>query len=125
MGKSNIRVVLTVGIFLLAAISYLDRTNISIAGVLLMPEFHLTNQDLGYIISAFLAGYGLFQIPGGWLAKRFGPRKVLTGGLFWWGALTVAVTLVTPSVANAFWVIIALRFLLGLGEAVMYPSSNQ
>ncbi len=125
MNRSRVRVVLTIGIFLLAAISYLDRTNISIAGVLLMPEFHITNQELGYIISAFLAGYGLFQIPGGWLAKRFGPRKVLTGGLMWWAVFTVAVTLVTPVLANAFWIIIGLRFLLGMGEAVMYPSSNQ
>jgi len=125
MNRSRVRVVLTIGIFLLAAISYLDRTNISIAGVLLMPEFGLNNQELGYIISAFLAGYGLFQIPGGWLAKRFGPRKVLTGGLMWWAVFTVAVTLVTPSLAGAFWAIIALRFLLGMGEAVMYPSSNQ
>jgi len=125
MQRTKIRAVLTVFIFLLAAISYLDRTNISIAGVLLMPEFGLSNQELGYIISAFLAGYGLFQIPGGWLAKRFGPRRVLTGGLMWWAVFTVAVTLVTPALVGAFWIIIALRFLLGMGEAVMYPSSNQ
>jgi ACS family glucarate transporter-like MFS transporter len=125
MKNSQVRVILTVGIFLLAAISYLDRTNISIAGVQLMPEFHLSQQELGYILSAFLAGYGLFQIPGGWLAKRYGPRLVLTGGLIWWGLLTSAVTLVHPSMAGAFWAIIAVRFLLGLGEAVMYPSSNQ
>ena len=125
MNRSRVRVVLTIGIFLLAAISYLDRTNISIAGVLLMPEFGISNQQLGFIISAFLAGYGLFQIPGGWLAKRFGPRKVLTTGLMWWAVFTVAVTLVTPSMGNAFAIIIGLRFLLGMGEAVMYPSSNQ
>jgi ACS family glucarate transporter-like MFS transporter len=125
MTRTKVRAYLTVFIFLLAAISYLDRTNISIAGVLLMPEFGLSNQELGYVISAFLAGYGLFQIPGGWLAKRFGPRKVLTLGLMWWAVFTVAVTLVTPKLANAFWIIVGLRFILGLGEAVMYPSSNQ
>src|SRR6185503_5559538 len=120
MNRSRIRVVLTVGIFLLAAISYLDRTNISIAGVQLMPEFHLSQQELGYVLSAFLAGYGLFQIPGGWLAKRYGPRKVLTLGLFWWGLFTSALTLVRPDMANAFFIILAVRFLLGMGEAVMY-----
>jgi ACS family glucarate transporter-like MFS transporter len=123
--KSRIRVYLTVFIFILAAISYLDRTNISIAGVQLIPEFGISDQELGTIISAFLLGYGLFQIPGGWLAKRYGPRKVLTWGLMWWGLLTCAVTLVTPQMANAFGLILALRFLLGMGEAVMYPSSNQ
>ena len=123
--RTRVRVTLTVFIFILAAISYLDRTNISIAGVQLMPEFHIGQQQLGYILSAFLAGYGLFQIPGGWLAKRYGPRKVLTFGLVWWGLLTSALTLVKPDMAGAFAIILAVRFLLGLGEAVMYPSSNQ
>ena len=125
MTRTKVRAYLTDFIFILAAISYLDRTNISIAGVLLMPEFGLSNQDLGSIISAFLAGYGLCQIPGGWLAKRFGPRLVLTTGLMWWAVFTVAVTLIHPSMAGAFWIILAVRFLLGMGEAVMYPSSNQ
>jgi ACS family glucarate transporter-like MFS transporter len=125
MTRTKVRVTLTVFIFILAAISYLDRTNISIAGVQLMPEFGIGQQELGYILSAFLAGYGLFQIPGGWLAKRFGPRKVLTGGLLWWGFWTCAITVIHPSMAGAFWLIIAVRFLLGVGESVMYPSSNQ
>jgi ACS family glucarate transporter-like MFS transporter len=125
MNRSRVRVILTIAIFLLAAISYLDRTNISIAGVQLMPEFGLSQQQLGYVLSAFLAGYGLFQIPGGWLAKRYGPRKVLTLGLFWWGVLTSALTLISPGTAGAFGLILLVRFLLGLGEAVMYPSSNQ
>ena len=125
MTRTRVRAYLTIFVFILAAISYLDRTNISIAGVQLMPEFSLSNQELGYILSAFLMGYGLCQIPGGWLAKRFGPRRVLTGGLFWWGALTCAITFIQPSMAGAFWLIMGVRFLLGMGEAVMYPSSNQ
>src|SRR5688500_2698991 len=116
--RSKVRVSLTFFVFLLAAISYLDRTNISIAGVQLMPEFGITNQELGYILSAFLAGYGLFQIPAGWLAKKYGPRKVLTWGLIWWGVLTAAMTLIVPSMANAFMLLLIVRFLLGVGEAV-------
>jgi ACS family glucarate transporter-like MFS transporter len=123
--RSKIRVYLTFFVFILAAISYLDRTNISIAGVQLMPEFGITNQELGYILSAFLAGYGLFQIPAGWLAKKFGPRKVLTWGLIWWGVLTAAMTLIMPHMANAFVLLLIVRFLLGVGEAVVYPGGNQ
>jgi ACS family glucarate transporter-like MFS transporter len=123
--RSKVRVYLTFFVFILAAISYLDRTNISIAGVQLMPEFGISSQELGYILSAFLAGYGLFQIPAGWLAKKYGPRKVLTWGLIWWGALTAAMTLVTPQMANAFVLLLIVRFLLGVGEAVVYPGSNQ
>lgn len=123
--RSKVRVYLTFFIFLLAAISYLDRTNISIAGVQLMSEFGMTNQELGYVLSAFLAGYGLCQIPAGWLAKTYGPRKVLTWGLVWWGVLTAAMTLIVPSMANAFLLLLIVRFLLGVGEAVIYPGSNQ
>ena len=123
--RSKVRVYLTIFVFILAAISYLDRTNISIAGVQLMPEFGISNQELGFIISAFLAGYGLFQIPAGWLAKKYGPRKVLTWGLVWWGVLTAAMTLIVPTMANAFMLLLIVRFLLGVGEAVVYPGSNQ
>lgn len=123
--RSRVRVYLIFFVFVLAAISYLDRTNISIAGVQLMPEFGISNQELGYVLSAFLAGYGLFQIPAGWLAKRFGPRKVLTWGLVWWGVLTAAMTLIVPEMSNAFTVLLIVRFLLGVGEAVIYPGSNQ
>ena len=123
--RTRVRVWLTIGLFLLAAISYIDRANITVAGVQIMPEFGISNQELGYVISAFLVGYGLFQMPGGWLAKKYGPRKVLTWGLIWWGVLTAAITLVTPQMANAFLLILILRFLLGVGEAVMYPASNQ
>ncbi len=123
--RTQVRVFLTFFVFILAAISYLDRTNISIAGVQLMPEFGISNQELGYVLSAFLAGYGLFQIPAGWLAKKYGPRKVLTWGLVWWGVLTAAMTLITPAMANAFVLLLLVRFLLGVGEAVVYPASNQ
>ena len=123
--RTQVRVFLTFFVFLLAAISYLDRTNMSIAGVQLMPEFGISNQELGYVLSAFLAGYGLFQIPAGWLAKKYGPRKVLTWGLVWWGVLTAAMTLITPAMANAFLLLLIVRFLLGVGEAVVYPASNQ
>ena len=74
--RTRIRVYLTIFVFILAAISYLDRTNISIAGVQLMPEFGITNQELGFIISAFLAGYGLFQIPAGYKVEE-GPQPMM------------------------------------------------
>ena len=59
------------------------------------------------------------------MVGKLGPRKTLTYGLIWWSVLTVATALVPPTMANALWVLIAVRFILGLGEAVAYPSSNQ
>lgn len=64
----------------ISAVSFLDRTNIAIAGVEIGKEFKLNNTQLGWIFSAFLAGYSVFQIPGGALARRFGPRRVIAMG---------------------------------------------
>ena len=59
------------------------------------------------------------------MVGKLGPHKTLTIGLIWWSVLTVATALVPPTMAHALFVLIAVRFVLGLGESVAYPSSNQ
>lgn len=61
----------------MGAITYLDRVNISISGHWLAEEYHFTNPQLGLIFGAFPLEYALFQVPAGWLADRFGSRRVL------------------------------------------------
>jgi ACS family glucarate transporter-like MFS transporter len=124
-GPSHFRWLLVVWIAVIGAISYLDRVNISIAGHNIAQEFQLSNPQLGWVFSAFTIGYMLCQIPGGWLADRFGPRKVLTLGALWWAVFTSLTASVPGGIASAlvfFWTV---RFLLGVGESVMYPSSNR
>jgi len=58
----------------------MDRTNISIAGPAIRSELKLDDVHLGWVFSAFLVGYAAFQVVGGWLAYRFGPRLVLAAG---------------------------------------------
>lgn len=111
--------------FLISAIAYLDRVNISIAGKEIAREFHLTDLQLGYVFSAFVLGYALFQAPGGRLADRFGPRRTLTIAVIWWGVFTTLVVAVPPSLASSLIILIGIRFALGIGEAVVYPSSNR
>jgi len=120
-----IRFVLVFWLFLLSAVAFLDRTNISIAGISLSAEYHLGDARLGWVFSAFLLGYAAFQVPGGWLAGRFGPRLLLTLGVLWWGVFTVLTTVVPSHVSGALALLIAVRFALGAGEAVIYPASNQ
>jgi len=109
----------------LSAVAYVDRINIAIAGNSIAAEFHLTNVQLGSLTSAFLMGYALFQTLGGWLADRSGPRRVLAMGVLWWGIFTALTTAVSAKIAFAIFYLAAMRFLLGAGEAVMFPASNQ
>src|SRR6266566_9664880 len=122
---SHIRWFLVFWLFILSAVAYLDRVNISIAGISIAAAYHLTNPQLGRVFSAFLAGYALFQTPGGWLADRLGPRRVLAGGVLWWGIFTALTALVSTKIAFTVLLFAAVRFLLGAGEAIIYPASNQ
>ncbi len=72
-----------------------------------------------------LVGYALFQTVGGRLADRYGPRRVLAGGVAWWGIFTAMTALVPANISGAFYLFVAVRFLLGAGEAVIHPSANQ
>jgi ACS family glucarate transporter-like MFS transporter len=119
------RFVLAFALFVLSAISFLDRTNISIAGIQISAEYGLGNQRLGWIFSAFLIGYAGFQVPAGWLASRYGPRLVITLGVVWWGVATALTTMIPPGISQAVLLLICIRFLLGAGEAVIYPAANQ
>ena len=123
--ESRVRWFLVFGLFILSAVAYLDRVNISIAGSSIAAEYHLSHIQLGWIFSAFLVGYALFQTPGGWLADRLGPRRVLTAGVLWWGVFTALTAAVSGKIAFAVLFFAAVRFLLGAGEAIIYPASNQ
>jgi len=122
---SNVRWFLVFWLFILSAVSYLDRVNISIAGGSIAEAYHLNDVQLGKVFSAMLVGYALFQTVGGRLADRYGPRRVLAGGVAWWGVFTALTALVPANIAGALLVFVAVRFLLGAGEAVIYPSANQ
>jgi MFS transporter, ACS family, glucarate transporter len=123
--RSNVRWLLIGWMFALSAIAYLDRVNISIAGKAIAKEFNLTDIQLGYVFSAFVLGYALFQAPGGRLADRFGPRRTLTAAVLWWGIFTTLIVIAPTSTASSILLLIVIRFALGVGEAVVYPSSNR
>src|ERR1700722_8435998 len=122
---SHTRWLLVFWLFVLSAVAFLDRVNISIAGPSIAADCGLTNSQLGYVFSSFLLGYALFQTAGGWLSDKLGPRRVLTVGVVWWGIFT-SLTAIGPSqIRGALLLFVAIRFLLGAGEAVIYPASNQ
>ncbi|MFN7994518.1 MAG: MFS transporter [Bryobacteraceae bacterium] len=121
----RVRWLLVCWIFVISAVSYLDRVNISIAGSFIQREFHLDHIRLGWVFSSFVLGYALFQVPGGRLADRIGPRKVLTLATVWWAIFTAAVAVVPVGIPGVIGLLLGSRFLLGVGEAMMFPSSNR
>jgi len=122
---TRVRYFLAFWLFILSGVAFLDRTNISIAGLQISSEYGLGDQRLGWIFSAFLIGYAVFQLPAGWLAARFGPRKVLAGGVIWWAIATVLTAVLPSNLPHAVFLLISIRFALGAGESVIYPAANQ
>src|SRR5712664_3972123 len=122
--SSHVRWFLIFWLFVLSAVSFLDRVNISIASNSIVDTYGFTNRQLGYVFSALLAGYALFQTVGGRLADRFGSRRVLAAGVLWWGIFTALTATIPTKVGHALLLFISVRFLLGAGEAVVYPASN-
>ncbi len=120
-----IRFLLVLWLLGLSAVAFLDRTNISIAAVQIGTEFKIDNAHLGWVFSAFLIGYASFQIPGGMLARRFGPRRLLAFSVIWWGVFTALTAFVPPRMRGALLVLVLVRIALGAGEAIMYPAANQ
>lgn len=122
---TRVRWFLVFWLFVLSAVSYLDRVNISIAGGTIADAYQLSHVQLGKVFSAMLVGYALFQTVGGRLADRFGARRVLTFGVLWWGIFTAVTAMVPAHIRWALYAFVAVRFLLGAGEAVIYPAANQ
>jgi sugar phosphate permease len=101
-------------------ITYLDRVNISTAAPEITKEFGFDKVTMGLIFSAFLWSYALFQVPGGWLSDKFGPRAVLTGVVTFWSVMTAATGLAAG--ATSFKIV---RFLFGVGEAGAFPGATR
>ncbi|MEP6601096.1 MAG: MFS transporter, partial [Nitrospirota bacterium] len=114
---------------LISIITSVDRVNISVAARQMMPALGLTPLHMGYVFSAFVLGYALFQIPGGWLGDRLGVRKVLAAAVLWWSFFT-ACTAVAATLPSAAWLgvlgsLLLVRFLIGVGEAAALPNFNR
>jgi len=77
-------------LFLVSIITYLDRIAISAAAPKISEELGLSPAQMGLVFSAFVLAYGLFEIPGGWMGDRFGPRLILTRIVVWWSIFTAA-----------------------------------
>jgi MFS family permease len=101
-------------------ITYIDRVNIGTAASAIQTELHLSNTQLGLVFSAFAYPYLLFQVIGGWVGDRFGPRRTL----FWCGLIWAASTIMTGFVTGIVTLFIA-RVALGFGEGATFPTATR
>jgi sugar phosphate permease len=98
-------------------VAWLDRMAINMAMPLLSKDLNFGPDKMGWVLSAFFAGYALFQIPGGILSDRIGPRAVIAFALGWWSLFTGLTGL-----ATSFAFLIAVRFFFGIGEG-LFPAA--
>jgi MFS family permease len=105
---------------LMYLVLYIDRVNISTAAPLIKAELGLSNTQLGLVFSAFAYPYALFQLIGGWLGDRFGPRRTL--GIC--GLVVCAATVATGLVGGLATLFLA-RLALGFGEGATFPTATR
>ncbi|MDA1063019.1 MAG: MFS transporter [Proteobacteria bacterium] len=125
---TNVRWRIFVILSLASFIAYVLRGNLSIAAPEMIKDLQLSEIQWGWVMAAFTTGYTIFQLPGGVLGDRMGPRKAITLLCIFWTILTI-VTAVVPGTdaASATLIIgslIAVRFLVGMFQAPIFPIIN-
>jgi sugar phosphate permease len=118
--KSHVRWVVLFLLCLMYLITYLDRVSMANTKPFISKEFGFSDARMGIIFSAFVWAYALFQVPGGWLGDRFGPRKVLSTIM----AYRTVIAFLT-SRAFGFYSFWGIRFSLGVGEAGAFPTATR
>jgi len=101
-------------------ITYMDRSNISVAQPEIAKQFGLSKTAMGLVLAAFTWAYALGQVPSGWFGDRFGPKRVLTVIMTLWSA-----TAVMTGAAFGFGSLFGARFLLGLSESGAFPVASR
>jgi len=100
-------------VWLLQFVNYLDRINLSIAAPTMMKELAFNTKQFGFVLAAFTFGYAIAQIPGGYLADRFGAKRLLIVSPILWSAFTGMTGLAASLIA-----LIAVRVLFGMSEGL-------
>jgi len=112
------RYIISFLLFLATALCYLLRANLSVAILPMANEFGWNEDVRGNILSSFFWGYICLQLPGSWLATRFGGKLVIGLGMLFSSLFTC----VTPFVAESMPLLLISRFVTGFAEAVTYPT---
>jgi ACS family glucarate transporter-like MFS transporter len=121
---TSVRWVILALLLAICFVAYMQRLNFNVAGKFMMEELGFSKAQLGWMISAFIGLYTLFQVPGGILGERFGARRVMTWILTAWGictALTAVLPGLVPGVAGSIVVLLLVRSLMGAFQGPVFP----
>jgi MFS transporter, ACS family, glucarate transporter len=118
--SQNWKYVIIILLFLGWSIGNFDRFFMNYAILGISKDIQLSASQTGIVLSSFFAGYALMQIPGGWLADRFGFRKIIIIAVIAWSVFTIL-----SGMAWSFMSLILIRFLFGLGEGSFFPAASK
>jgi ACS family tartrate transporter-like MFS transporter len=97
-------------------LAYIDRINVSFAGLTMRGDLDMSATAFGFALGTFYWGYFIFEVPSNLVMEKVGARLWIARIMITWGLLAGATALVTGSTSFA-----AVRFLLGVAEAGFFP----
>ncbi|MER0124196.1 MFS transporter [Franconibacter daqui] len=116
-------------LFVVTAINYMDRANLSVAGSHIQGEFALSATQLGLLFSMFTWFYAMSQIPVGYLLDRIGSRWLYGSAIVLWSVFTLLMGLAShhffTTATASFMMLLACRALVGIAEAPSFPSNTK
>jgi sugar phosphate permease len=104
--------------FMMYAIAFVNRTNISLALPEIARDLHLSASQAGLASGIFFWGYLLLQIPGGYVATRWNAKRVIAALLVASGVCSIATGFVTD-----YRQLCLMRLLLGIAEGGVWPAT--
>ncbi len=105
-------------VFITYSLAYLDRANYGFgAAAGMAATLHITERRNALLGGLFFLGYFVFQIPCSMLARRFSSTRVVFVSLIVWGVFAAL-----TGVVRQFWMLAAIRFLLGVAESAIFPA---
>jgi MFS family permease len=117
-GPTRVRYAVLAFLAAMAFVLYLDRVCIGQAATTIKKDLGISETGWGFVGAAFTLAYAVFEVPTGRWGDRFGSRGVLTRIVLWWSFFTAM-----TGAALGFWMLLAVRFLFGAGEAGALPNS--
>ena len=119
--STNVRYVVLAVTTLASFLLYLDRVCLSevLKNDSVRAALGLSDNQIGWSLSAFFWSYALGQVPSGWVSDRFGARLMLTIYVISWSLFTAL-----TGWATGFVMLFVLRLSVGIAQAGAYPTSG-